>query len=200
LPGERPILGLMAVDGAAPTKEQVRDALLQMLQQIQPEFVAYIPVLAGHARDTALQLGLTGEAVEQISQAAELHDVGKLGIPDTLLSKPTALDDAEWELMRRSPEMGERMIAAAPDLRPVAAIVRASHERWDGGGYPDGLAGEEIPLGARIVAVCVAFAAMTSPRAYRPTIPQPVALAELCRCAGKQFDPVVVDAFITTLA
>ena len=117
-----------------------------------------------------------------------------------MLTKPSALDDEEWALMRRHTVIGERMLAAAPGLRPVAAIVRSSHERWDGEGYPDGLAGNQIPLGARIVAVCDAFAAMTSPRAYRPTIPQPVALAELPAARASSSTPTVVDAFIATLA
>jgi HD-GYP domain-containing protein (c-di-GMP phosphodiesterase class II) len=189
-----------AVDAPPPTPEQVRDLLLRMLREMQPDFVEHIPVLSEHARATALQLGLTGAAVDEVTYAAELHDIGKLAIPETMLTKPSALDEEEWALMRRHTVIGERMLAAAPGLRPVAAIVRSSHERWDGEGYPDGLSGDRIPIGARIVAVCDAFAAMTSPRAYRPTIPQPVALAELARCAGKQFDPTVVDAFIATLA
>ena len=98
--------------------------------------------------------------------------------------------------MRRHTIIGERIVAAAPALRPVAALVRSSHERWDGGGYPDGLAGEEIPLGARIVAVCDAFDAMIADRPYRARAwTRPSALAELERCAGTQFDPAVVAAF-----
>jgi two-component system cell cycle response regulator len=187
-------------DAPPPAPEQVRDLLLRMLREMQPDFVEHIPVLAAHARATAVQLDLPAGAVQEITYAAELHDIGKLAIPETMLAKPSALDDEEWALMRRHTVIGERMLAAAPGLRAVAAIVRSSHERWDGEGYPDGLTGEQIPLGARIVAVCDAFAAMTSPRAYRPTVPRPAALGELCRCAGKQFDPAVVDAFIATLA
>src|SRR3954453_13717046 len=187
-------------DAPPPSPEQVRDLLLRMLREMQPDFVEHIPVLARHAAATAAQLGLTGEAVTEVTYAAELHDIGKLAIPETMLAKPSALDEEEWALMRRHTVIGEPMLAAAPGLRPVAAIVRSSHERWDGEGYPDHLSGERIPLGARIVAVCDAFAAMTSPRAYRPTVPRPAALGELCRCAGKQFDPAVVDGFIATLA
>jgi HD-GYP domain-containing protein (c-di-GMP phosphodiesterase class II) len=188
------------VDAPPPSKEQVRDLLLRMLREMQPEFVEHIPALAEHARATAVQLGLAGEAVDEVVNAMHLRDVGMLAIPESMLAKPSALDPEEWALIHRHTVIGERMLAAAPELRPVAAIVRSSHERWDGEGYPDGLAGERIPIGARIVAVCDAFSAMTSPRAYRPTIPQPVALAELTRCAGQQFDPTVVDAFIATLA
>jgi HD-GYP domain-containing protein (c-di-GMP phosphodiesterase class II) len=189
-----------AEDAPPPSKEQVRDLLLRMLREMQPEFVEHIPALAEHARATALQLGLSGEAVEEVVYGTQLHDIGMLAIPESMLAKPSALDPEEWALIHRHTVIGERMLAAAPELRPVAAIVRSSHERWDGQGYPDGLVGEQIPLGARIVTVCDAYAAMTSPRAYRPTIPQPVALAELARCSGAQFDPAVVDAFITTLA
>jgi HD-GYP domain-containing protein (c-di-GMP phosphodiesterase class II) len=98
--------------------------------------------------------------------------------------------------MRQHTLIGARIISAAPELAPVARIVRSSHERWDGGGYPDGLAGEDIPLGARIVAVCDSFEAMTATRAYRKAMPAEAAIAELLRCSGSQFDPIVVDAFV----
>ena len=103
-----------------------------------------------------------------IHRAAELHDVGKIAIPDEILRNPGSLDRTEWELMRRHTLIGERILDTAPALRPVAKIVRASHEWWDGSGYPDGSAGEEIPLGARIIFVCDAFDAMTSRAPVRP--------------------------------
>jgi len=116
-------------------------------------------------------------------------------VPDAILTKPGPLDADEWEFVRRHTLIGERIIAAAPALTRVAGLVRSSHERWDGTGYPDHLAGAEIPLGARIVAVADAFDAMTSLRPYSsPRAPQE-ALRELRRCAGTQFDPAVVDAF-----
>jgi HD-GYP domain-containing protein (c-di-GMP phosphodiesterase class II) len=118
-----------------------------------------------------------------------------MAIPDAILEKPAALDDAEWEFIRRHTIIGERIVAAAPALRPVAALVRASHERWDGGGYPDALAGEQIPLGARIVSVCDAFDAMVADRPYRAGMHASEALLELERCSGSQFDPSVVAAF-----
>ena len=96
------------------------------------------------------------------TRAAELHDIGKIAIPDSVLNKPGPLDATEWELMRSHTLIGERILGAAPALRPVAKLVRSTHERWDGGGYPDGLAGEEIPLGARIIFICDAFDVMTS--------------------------------------
>ena len=127
--------------------------------------------------------------VEQVRHAAELHDVGKVAVPDAILTKPGPLDEDEWAFIRRHTLIGERIIAAAPALTRVAALVRSSHERWDGDGYPDGLAGEEIPLGARIVAVADAFDAMTSPRPYSlPRTPE-AALEELRRCAGTPVRP-----------
>ena len=110
---------------------------------------------------------MTVEQLDELRRAAELHDVGKVGIPDAILDKPGPLDDEEWEFMRQHTVLGERILGAAPALRPVAAIVRSTHERWDGRGYPDGLVGEEIPLGSRIVAACDAYEAMTNDRPYR---------------------------------
>ena len=110
----------------------------------------------------ARRLGLGGEALDEIGRAAQLHDIGKVGIPDAILNKPATLTDSEWEFMQQHTILGERILHGAPALRPVARLVRASHERWDGAGYPDGLGGEEIPLGARIVSVCDAYEAMTS--------------------------------------
>jgi HD-GYP domain-containing protein (c-di-GMP phosphodiesterase class II) len=143
----------------------------------------------------ATELGLDPAAVVAVRRAAELHDVGKLAIPDDILNKPGPLDEIEWGFMRQHTIVGERIVATATSLRDVAPIVRSSHERWDGGGYPDRLAGEEIPLGARIVAVCDAFDAMTTTRPYRAAIGEAAALEELRRCAGSQFDPDVVVAF-----
>jgi two-component system cell cycle response regulator len=142
---------------------------------------------------------MSSDAVARVGDAARLHDIGKLGIPDAILSKPGPLDADEWEFMRRHTLIGQRIVAAAPGLRPVAGLVRSSHERFDGGGYPDGLAGDEIPLGARIIAVCDAFDAMTSERSYQGARSAAEAIAELERCAGAQFDPDVVRAFAAVL-
>jgi HD-GYP domain-containing protein (c-di-GMP phosphodiesterase class II) len=122
-----------------------------------------------------------------------------MAIPDAILEKPGPLSEEEWAFMHRHTIVGERILAAAPALVPVATLVRSSHERWDGDGYPDRLAGEDIPQGARVVAVCAAFHAMVSERPYRPSRSADEALAELRRCAGSQFDPRVVDAFALTL-
>jgi HD-GYP domain-containing protein (c-di-GMP phosphodiesterase class II) len=133
--------------------------------------------------------------VRRVRLAAELHDVGKSAIPDEILNKPAQLDGAEWDLIRAHTVIGERIIRAAPSLADVAGLVRSSHERVDANGYPDGLAGQAIPLGARIIAVCDAFDAMISPRPYREPVTISEALNELRRCRGSQFDPPIVDAF-----
>jgi len=123
-----------------------------------------------------------------------------MAVPDAILDKPGPLDEEEWAFMRRHTVIGEAILSAAPALVPVAKIVRSSHERFDGAGYPDGIAGTEIPLGARIVAVCDAFDAMTSDRSYRRAMSVDAALAELRSAAGSQFDPGVVEAFCAALA
>jgi two-component system, cell cycle response regulator len=148
------------------------------------------------AQPVARRLGLADDELRRVQQVAELHDVGKFAIPDAILDKPGPLTSDEWELVRRHPVVGQRIVAAAPALADIADLVRATHERVDGGGYPDGLAGEDIPLVARVVAVCDAFDAMTSSRPYRPALSVDEALAELRRCAGTQFDPAVVAAFL----
>jgi two-component system, cell cycle response regulator len=148
------------------------------------------------AEAVARALALDAEQIDHVRHAAALHDVGKMAIPDAILDKPGALDEAEWEFIRRHTIIGERIVAAAPALRPVAALVRSSHERWDGAGYPDALVGEDIPLGARIVSVCDAFDAMVADRPYRTGMDAADALTELERCSGSQFDPAVVDAFV----
>jgi two-component system, cell cycle response regulator len=151
--------------------------------------------VAALARRVAGALALDEVARDQVVCAAELHDVGKVAIPGAILHKPGALDPGEAAALRRHVEIGEAMLRDAPALRPAAALVRASHERWDGAGYPDGLAGEAIPLGARIVAVCDAYSAMRQTRPYGGVLNDAQARAELRRCAGTQFDPAVVETF-----
>ena len=137
-------------------------------------------------------LGMGGEELETLARAAELHDVGALAIPDDILGKPGPLDKGEWEFVRRHTLVGERILRASPQLWGVASIVRATHENWDGTGYPDGLAGEDIPRSARIIAACNAFDAMTSPRPFREARTSQEALAELESRSGTNFDPAVV--------
>jgi len=174
---------------------QTRDVLLRALQERNPELAQRHAAVARLAQALGQRIGLSSEEQTELRQAAELHDVGKMGIPEQILHKPGPLDDDEWAFVRRHPLIGERIIGAAPALAHAAKLVRSTHERVDGSGYPDGLAGEQIPLGARIIAVCDAFTAMTSPRAYAAQLTLPQAVAELRRGAGTQFDPAVVDAF-----
>jgi diguanylate cyclase (GGDEF)-like protein len=172
----------------------LRDVLAQALREHEPSLEAHHRQVAALAAATGRELGCDAETLDVLVRAAELHDLGKVAVPDEILRKPGPLSAPEWELVRQHTLVGERILAAAPALRPVAALVRASHERWDGGGYPDGLAGEEIALGARILAVCDAFDAITSDRPYRPARDAREAMRELERAAGRQFDPVVVAA------
>jgi diguanylate cyclase (GGDEF)-like protein/putative nucleotidyltransferase with HDIG domain len=181
--------------GRSSARNQSRDVLLRALAERNPELGEHISGVAELAEAVARWMHLDEEQVDHVRHAAALHDVGKMAIPDAILDKPAALDEAEWEFIRRHTIIGERIVAAAPALRPVAALVRSSHERWDGAGYPDALAGEEIPLGARIVSVCDAFDAMVADRPYRAGMDAAEALAELERCSGTQFDPEVVAAF-----
>jgi HD-GYP domain-containing protein (c-di-GMP phosphodiesterase class II) len=145
-------------------------------------------------------MGLVGEDLEILVRAAELHDVGKVAVPEAILQKPASLELDERSIIERHCEVGERILAAAPAMTPVSRLVRMSHERFDGGGYPDHRRGSNIALGARIIAVCDAFHAMTNDRPYRRAIGLPAAIAELRRGAGSQFDPDVVEAFCAELA
>jgi diguanylate cyclase (GGDEF)-like protein len=173
---------------------QSRDVLLRALQARNPELAERHAAVARLVDAVADRLGLPPEERLQTRQAAELHDIGKLGIPEGILDKPGPLDPEELAFVRRHTLIGERIIGAAPALAAAAKLVRSTHERLDGGGYPDGLAGDQIPLGARIIAVCDAFTAMTAPRPHTAQRTVPEALSELRRCAGSQFDPAVVDA------
>ncbi|MET0602165.1 MAG: HD domain-containing phosphohydrolase [Baekduia sp.] len=175
--------------------DSTREVLLQVLREREPDLHEHLHGVASLAREVARAFDLSAEELDTIVRAAELHDVGKVAVPDAILHKPARLDPAERKIIERHSEVGERILAVAPALRPVARLVRASHERWDGTGYPDGLAGEEIPLGARVVAVCDAFDAMTTDRPYQAGTDADSALEELVRHAGTQFDPAVVAVF-----
>jgi diguanylate cyclase (GGDEF)-like protein/putative nucleotidyltransferase with HDIG domain len=144
----------------------------------------------------ARNLGLGPVEVERVRSAALLHDIGKVAIPDEILHKPGPLTDDEWRLMREHPVIGERILRVLPGMGTVARIVRHEHERWDGRGYPDGLAGEEIPLGSRIIIAADTYHAITSDRPYRAARSHSEAVEELTRCAGSQFDPTVTAALI----
>jgi two-component system cell cycle response regulator len=174
---------------------QSGDVLLRVIAEREPDLLAHTRAVADLSRALATAMGLDGETRDTVARAAELHDVGKVAVPDAILSKPGSLDEDEEAFMRRHTVIGESIIAEAPALREVAALVRASHERWDGTGYPDGLAGHDIPLGARIVSVCDAFSAMRQKRPYGVVLGEEEALDELRRGAGSQFDPALVAAF-----
>jgi diguanylate cyclase (GGDEF)-like protein len=180
-------------------RSQAREVLLRMLHAKQPELDEHSSNVADLAARVARRLGCRAEELDEITRAAELHDVGKVGIPDAILNKPSGLNPSEWEFIHQHTILGERILHGAPALRPVARLVRASHERWDGTGYPDRLIGEEIPLGARIVSVCDAYEAMTATRSYRGAVPHEVACQELRRSGGTQFDPAVVEAFLAVV-
>jgi diguanylate cyclase (GGDEF)-like protein len=175
-------------------KRQARDLLLAVVDQHAPELRPHCDWVSDLARSVAEHLAVDPEAIDDIALAADLHDVGKVVIPSSILHKPGPLNKPEWDVMRRHTLTGEAILMAAPPLKGVARIVRSTHERVDGGGYPDGLEGEAIPLGARIIAVCDAFDAMTSDRAYRQAMSREAAIAELEAESGRQFDPFVVAA------
>jgi putative two-component system response regulator len=157
----------------------------------------------GHAQRVARYMDLMARElrpsnvdVRTLRRGALLHDLGKIGIPDEILRKTGELDGSEWRVMKRHPAYGARILAGIPYLSGAAEIVRHHHEHFDGSGYPDGLAGEDIPLGARIFALADALDAMTSDRPYRRAMSLEAAICEIERCSGKQFDPVMVNAFL----
>ena len=160
-----------------------------------------------HTRDVvelslavADQMDLEAGRRRNVEFGALLHDVGKVAIPNEIINKPGPLNDEEWAIMRTHTVEGQRMLdRVGGAMSEVGAIVRGSHERWDGGGYPDGLAGEQIPLEARIICACDAYNAMTTTRSYRQAIPPAAAAAELVRCAATQFDPTVVEALLSVV-
>jgi two-component system cell cycle response regulator len=178
------------------TERQVRDVLLRMLAERRRASPHVVELAVRVGRELGLALG----ELDVLVRAAELQDVGKVLIPDAILNKRTPLTAAEWAIVRRHPVVADEILSAAPATAPVARLVRCSQERYDGAGYPDGIRGEAIPMGARIIAVCIAFDAMTAHRPYRTAVPVPVAMAELRRCAGRQFDPRVVSAFCAAVA
>ncbi|MEA2123928.1 MAG: hypothetical protein QOI80_710 [Solirubrobacteraceae bacterium] len=178
---------------------QLRDLILRVLSEQDPELYAHVHHVGRLAERIGRRLGLSDAEVQMLVRAAELHDVGKVAIPNSILQKPGPLDASEREFLERHTLIGESILSAAPMLDGVGRLVRSSHERYDGNGYPDGLRAEQIPLASRIIFVCDSFHAMTTDRPYRRAISDGAALAELGRCAASQFDPVVVKAFMTEI-
>ena len=187
--------------GRSSASRQVTDALLQVLTEQQvtlDDHVGRIDRVSELAAALAIARGEPASEVARIQLAGRLHDIGKAAIPEAILDKPGPLSDREWEFMRRHPAIGERIVLAAPALANTAEIIRSTHERIDGHGYPDGLTGDSIPVGSRIIAVCNAFDAMTSERPYRPAMTADAAILELKRNAGTQFDAEIVEEFCRT--
>src|SRR3954447_16900556 len=173
---------------------EVEAVLIRVLNQRAPELGEHGNAVKDLAAAVGREMGLGPGELATLSRASELHDVGKIAIPDAILNKTTPLDDEEWEFIRQHTILGERIVSAAPSLESVGRLIRASHERWDGKGYPDGLPGEKIPLAARIIFACDAYDAITAERPYSPARGPETALEELRRGAGSQFDPEIVSS------
>jgi diguanylate cyclase (GGDEF)-like protein len=173
---------------------EVEAVLLRILQQRAPALSNHGNAVAGLATAVGRELSLPPGEIVALGRVAELHDIGKMAIPDAILDKPEPLSDEEWEYMRQHTLLGERIVSAARSMGSVAKVIRSTHERWDGDGYPDGLVGKQTPLAARIVFACDAYDAITSERPYSPSQSGEEALAELKANAGTQFDPAVVEA------
>jgi two-component system, cell cycle response regulator len=185
---------------ATSAQSQTRGVLLEVLHEREPELDRHLQGVARLAAAMGRGLELEAEDLDVLVRAAELHDIGKVAIPDEILHRAGPLSDAERQMMQKHPVIGERVLSAAPAMSQVARLVRSSHERWDGNGYPDGFAGEVIPVGARIISICDAFNAMTSERPYGETKGVGEAIDELRREAGAQFDPRLVALFIERVA
>ncbi len=202
---DRRMYGAKHSHSSTSVASQMRDLLLAAIAE-QSESIMDNAELTEHmldvgifARDVARQMGLEPEQIELTMRTGELHDVGKIAIPESILFKPGPLNDDEWRFVRKHTLIGERVLSAAPALVPVAKLVRSTHERFDGGGYPDGLAGERIPLPARIVFACDAYHAMVADRPYAAGVDETEVRRELRRHAGTQFDPRVVEALEAVL-
>src|SRR5918992_5180593 len=175
------------VSGRPSVEHGMSRAMTQMLDERHPGLGSHVEEVAELAVACGEALALTGEEITAVERAARLHRLGKVAIPSSILTKRGPLNDEEWHFMRRHSAVGERILIAVPAWQHEAAMVRASHERWDGCGYPDRLSGEDIPIGARIIAVADAFSAMTEDRPYAAARPVEDAVAELHDCAGTQF-------------
>ncbi len=189
-------LALLRADRGSPAAVQALAAAIEERDSYTREHSDQVVHLA---RGVAMILGMPSAKVERIAHAALLHDVGKLGVPHEILHKRGPLTSEEWDVVADHPVAGERILLRIPDLAPIAPIVRHEHEHWDGSGYPDGLAGRAIPIGARIILACDAYEAMITSRPYRPAKTRGEALAELRSGAGTTYDPDVVDALLDLL-
>jgi putative nucleotidyltransferase with HDIG domain len=182
------------------TTQVAVDVLVAALESHHTATAGHCVDVAELAARVAARLGASPTERELVRQAALLHDLGKLAIPPEILTKPGPLDPHEWDIVRTHPDRGAEILLRAPGLGDLAAAVRASHERWDGGGYPNRLTGRAIPFAARVVAACDAFDAMVTERPYSPALAPEAAIAELHECAGSQFDPDVVAMLVEELS
>jgi len=177
-----------------------RDAhILELVNAIETKDVhtlGHVSRVSAHALAIGRRMGLPASDLRSLVLAAQMHDVGKIGVPDSVLMKPGRLTDAEFAEVKRHAPRGGSIAGRVPALRPLAGVIRAHHERYNGQGYPDGLAGDEIPLLARVIAVADTYDAMTSDRPYRSRLTHDAALAELRRVRGVELDPACVDAFL----
>ena len=180
-------------------RRQAHAVLIAALSARRPDLRDHLRIVAYRAIALGRRLGMGREEIDDVALAAELQDVGLLAVPEAVLEKGS-LAEVERAMVRSHTAEGARIVAAAPGLASVSRLIRSSAEHYDGTGYPDGLAGESIPLGARVISVSVAFAAMTGPRPYREAVDPGEALAELRRNSGSQFDPRVVEALAADLA
>ncbi|CAN5774294.1 response regulator [soil metagenome] len=178
---------------------QIVATLANAVEAKDADLVHHCRWLARHAARVAVSIGLRGEELEAVAYGALLHDVGKIGVPEHLLRKEGPLSEQEWKLMRRHPVIGERICQPLNASRGFAPIIRHHHERFDGRGYPDGLSGEAIPLGARIVAITDAYEAIVHGRPYQPARAHSIAADELNTLRGRQFDPELVPVFLDEL-
>lgn len=182
------------------TEQKILQTISTMATYHDQETQAHANRMMRLAEATMRVLGRSEDEIVLVRLAAQLHDIGKIGIPEAILHKPAPLTEEEWEIMRSHPQIGQQILTQAKgQFGLVSHIVVAHHERWDGQGYPYRLAQQEIPLGARILSVIDAYDAMTSSRPYREALSDEIARTELQRCAGTQFDPQVVDAFLQVL-
>lgn len=187
-------VGALRVDGATSV-----GALLAVLKARDCYTEEHSRVVVGLSTAVAYEMGLSEEEVNIVRQAALLHDIGKMGVPDSILKEPGPLDDAKWRVMREHPVIGERIVSSIDELVHLAPIIRAHHERWDGKGYPDGLSGEQIPLSSRIISACDAYHAMISERPYRRAMSVLAAFEELRKNAGMQFCPYTIWALLDVI-
>jgi putative nucleotidyltransferase with HDIG domain len=183
-----------------------RDMIISVISSLISALEARDPCTRDHSSKVAhlavqlgREMGLSHERLYEIHLGGLLHDVGKIGIPDAILLKPAGLTRAEYEVMKSHAVLGARILAGIPGLRAVADIILSHHEMFDGGGYPTGIAGRDIPLGSRIIAVSDTYLSLTESRPYRNGQPQTKAMKEIRRVAGRQLDPDVVDALLTIL-